>query len=322
MGQHITHNDLSSFGPVLMPEDSAEPILSRPVRSALLDWLMEVWASEELKAVGLTPRKRAIFHGAPGTGKSTLAHHLAARLGLPMLKVRSEKLKSQWIGETGVFIGKMFDMLQQVGHPIFLFFDEFDSLAGKRMGSGKNEVGEQDHNHGINVLLANLDRYDGFMVAATNYGNLIDEAIWRRFEIQISIDVPGDKERREILKRYLAPFVLPPIAIERLSASFASASPALIRQACEHIKRQIIIGPKADWKMDREAVISRLIDSVQPHPDLGKPRLWSQGVEDFAIKTLPWPLEQSLDAYPAPAETGVLPEPGAVVPLRRKGGEK
>ena len=307
-------NRLSMFGTVLFPDEAEEPILAPAVRTAMLEWLEETWASDELQEVGLTPRRRAMFKGAPGTGKTTLAHHMAARLGLPMLKVRAEKVQSQYVGESAIKVGQLFDAVDAAGSPMVLFFDEFDSLGSKRMGSGRNQVGEQDHNHMVNVLLANFDRYAGFVIAATNYGDRIDEAIWRRFEIHIEIELPGAKERRHILERYLKPFVLPEENLLALSEALASASPALIRQMAEHIKRQIVVGPKAGWPMDRSAVISRMVTSVAPHPDLGKPRLWSHKQDDVAIRHLPWPLQRSLADYPKIDEpTGAT----SVVPLRR-----
>lgn len=307
-------NKLSMFGTVLFPDEAEEPILAPAVRAAMLEWLQETWAADELKEVGLTPRRRAMFKGAPGTGKTTLAHHMAARLGLPMLKVRAEKVQSQYIGESAIKVGKLFDTVEAVGSPMVLFFDEFDSLGSKRMGGGRNEVGEQDHNHMVNVLLANFDRYAGFVIAATNYGDRIDEAIWRRFEIHIEIELPGAKERRHILERYLKPFMLPEEHLMALSEALATASPALIRQMAEHIKRQIVVGPKAGWPMDRNTVIARMVTSVAPHPDLGKPRLWSQGPADVAIRHLPWPLQRSLSDYPQVEQSDAVT---SVVPLRR-----
>jgi MoxR-like ATPase len=318
--------DLSAYGRILMPDEAQEPILARPVRTALTEWLTEIWCGEELRAVDLMPRRRAIFTGPPGGGKTTLAHHLSARLGLPMLVVTPDRFKTAFVSESAAQVGNLFRALQAVPEPMLVFFDEFDSLAAKRMNTGHNPGVEQNHNEVINSMLQGLDACNCFVVAATNFADRVDEAIWRRFEIQITLDLPGDSERRRILARYFAPFVLPETALAALSEALATASPALIRQFAEHIKRQIVVGPKADWPMDRDAVIARVVTSVKPHPDLGLPRLWSLGVKDKALAQVPWPLMRALADYPdhapAAAKPGGPAKGGDVVPMRRKGGEK
>lgn len=303
MARLSSPSDLAGYGALLMPEEAQEPILSKPIRSALLEWLTEIWCAEELREVGLEPRRRAVFSGAPGTGKTTLAHHLAARLGIPMLVVRPEKILTSYVSASAAALGKLFDILTNQAEPVLVFFDEFDSLAAKRMGGGRNEVGEQDHNLTVNTLLAAMDRYTGFIVAATNYADRVDEAVWRRFDIQIDLALPGDHERRRILERYFAPFILPEAPLALLAESLETASPALMRAMAENIKRQIVVGPKAGWTMDRASVFERVLTTVKPHPDLGLPRLWSRGVKDAAVARFPWPLAKDLAAYPPPPPT-------------------
>ncbi|TAK50259.1 MAG: ATP-binding protein [Xanthobacteraceae bacterium] len=284
------------FGQLFLPEEAMQPILARSVRTALMEWLTEIWSEEALREVGIGPRRKALFSGKPGTGKTTLAHHLSARLGLPMLAVRPECVISKWVGETGQRIGELFD-LAQAGVtldgatepvPIVLFIDEFDALSRQRRRS--DQAADDSRNEEVNTLLQRLEQYSGFMIAATNYGEHIDQAIWRRFDIHIELELPGQEEREQILARYLSPFGLPRGALCLLGQAFETASPALMRQFCENLKRQIIIGPKLNLDMRKTAVIDRLLTAIAPHPDLGKPRLWSHMSKDDAVKAMPWPL--------------------------------
>ncbi|HYK80104.1 MAG TPA: ATP-binding protein [Micropepsaceae bacterium] len=295
---------IEDFGDVFEPSEAAEPILSRPVRSALLEWLTEIFADDELKAVGIKARKRSLFDGPPGVGKTTLAHHLSARLGLRMVAVRPERLIAKWLGSTGRNIGALFDAASASDPQIVLFIDEFDAIGLKRTEA--EQSCDSERNAWVNTLLQRIEQYDGFLIAATNHAKHIDPAIWRRFEMHISLELPGQFERRHILARYLAPFGLPGTALGALAEACETASPALMRQFCEGLKRQMIIGPKCGWSMVRESVIERLITTIHPHPDLGKPRLWSHGAKDAAIKLLPWPLPQAAEvAEPPPGRPSV-----------------
>jgi SpoVK/Ycf46/Vps4 family AAA+-type ATPase len=285
----MTLEELGDFGEILLPSEAEEPILAKGVRDALLEWLTEIWAKDELVAVGLKERRRAIFDGAPGTGKTTLAHHLSARLGLPMLVVRPEKIVDCWLGSTGRNIGALFDAARSEENPVVLFLDEFDALASTRRENSRTGA-EDERNGWINTLLQRIEQHAGFIITATNHAKTIDPAIWRRFDIHITLELPGQPERERILARYLAPYALPKPALRKLGEALETASPALMRQFAENLKRQLIVGPRVNWDMRRESVIDRLIAANQPHPDLGKPRLWTLGAKDPAIAAMPWPL--------------------------------
>lgn len=295
--------DLSAFGEVVMPADAQEPILSASVRGALLEWLTEIWSADDLAEVGLTARQRALFFGAPGTGKTTLAHHMAARIGLPMLIVRPERIVERWLGATGRNIGALFDMAkdEKVGGlgPVVLFFDEFEALGAARKAGARDA--QQERNAALNTLLQRIEAHDGIVIAATNLASDIDPALWRRFTVHLHIDVPGPRERELILARYLQPFGLPSDQLRGLSESLETASPALIRAFCESLKRAMVLGDRLGWDMRRGPVVDRALASVEPHPDLGKPRLWALGAADKGAQAMDWPLRRASEIPPGEA---------------------
>lgn len=283
---------LGQHGQVVMPGDAQSPILTAPVRAALHQWLFEMNAEDELREVGLKPRSRCLLSGPPGCGKTTLAHHIAARLGLPMLVVQSHEIISKWKGETGQNVGKLFREARRQHMGVALFFDEFDALGTKRenmSGSGA----DNERAATTIALLQEFDRFDGLLFAATNVTGAIDPALWRRFQMQIEIGMPGPAERFAIVRMYMDPFAADDETITAIATALDGASPALIREGCETIKRGIVLGPKMGLPTDLPALVERFANGAAPAEGMPIPLLWSdrRGALN-ALRRAPWPPER------------------------------
>lgn len=278
------------FASILWPKDSEQPILSGPVREAIHQWMTELWAAEDLLAVKVTPRRSAILSGPPGCGKTTLAHHVGARLGLPLVCVRMDSIVSQYVGQTGQNIAALFDNIEGQEDRCILFLDEFDAVASKR--TSDNQSAAKEKNGIVNALLQRVESFGGTVIAATNRAEDIDPAMWRRFGLSLDIGLPGDDERYAILARYLAPFALPEDALEILADATTGAAPALLRQLAEGIKRDIVLSPRLRRSSDVKSVFARLLVSVKPHPDYPKPPLWEDRDTRERVMSLSWPPER------------------------------
>lgn len=281
--------ELQQFAEILRPEDVDEPILAPTVAHAIHEWLVEINNASELAAVKVYPRRLALLYGPPGTGKTTLAHHLAARLGQPLVAVQSERIVGKYLGETGGNLGKLFDILKRVEQDVVLLLDEFDAIGQKRMAANSGAV--QERNQALTVLLRRIESYRGIGLAATNTKDALDPAMWRRFGLQISVDLPGEHERFSILRKYALPFDLDDSAIDLLVMITRGCSPSLLRQLMEGMKRTLVLGPRLQFDVSRpETVFAHVIASIAPPPEMQQPPLWSdEGRALREIKNIAWP---------------------------------
>lgn len=280
---------LEQFAEILWPKDVDEPILSDSVAHAVHEWIVELNNETELSAVGIKPRHLALLYGPPGTGKTTLAHHLAARLGLPLVAVQSEKLVSRYVGQTGEQVGQLFELLRLVEGACVLLLDEFDSLGASRTGDKHSAA--QERNSWVAILLRRIEGFRGVGLAATNTKDAIDPAMWRRFGLQISVELPGERERFAILRKYALPFDLEDAAIDTLVTATRSCSPSLLRQLMEGMKRTLVLAPKLhSVDITRPGdVFAQVIASIAPPPEMDQPPLWSNARALADVEQIPWP---------------------------------
>lgn len=285
----VLRRALGGMADVKMPGEADEPILARPVREAVLEWLVERRAVKELQAVGIKPRSTTLLYGSPGCGKTTLAHHFAARLGYPLIIMQIGAVLTRFVSGTGENVYKFFNVLRSYPEPCAILLDELDALAAKR-GSVTGSAAEKDANSIVNILLIEIERFDGIMFAATNRQDDLDPALWRRFGMQIEVTLPSEDERFAILKRYSLPFEFSDDFLGVLCDLTAGAPPSLLRQVMEAFKRSLVLGPRLKLPVaDPVALLQRIAASVRPHQDYTQPPLWLNPQTAAHLKGLAWP---------------------------------
>lgn len=175
------------------------PIWQEPVKAKLEQVLIERAKFKELAFANLAPTRSLLFTGAPGVGKSLAAKWLAKSLGLPLLTVDLAAVMSSFLGRTGNNIRNILDYAKSVD--CVLFLDELDALAKRR--DDVTEVGELKRL--VTVLLQEIDSWPahGLMLAATNHPDLLDPAIWRRFDMIVEFPLPNEVSIRAALSSWI-----------------------------------------------------------------------------------------------------------------------
>lgn len=189
----------------IAPERSLDDlVLPQLVRDECRHVIEEHQRGELLRSYGLAPRHRLLLVGPPGNGKTSVAHGLAHDLMVPLLVVRYEGLIGSYLGETASRLRKVFDYARQ--RACVLFLDEFDTV-GKERGD-IHETGEIKRV--VSTLLLQMDQLPAHVVivTATNHAELLDRAVWRRFEVRLQLPLPRVNEASEFLKRLFAGFQL------------------------------------------------------------------------------------------------------------------
>ena len=175
-----------------------ELILSVEGEEIVRELMAEQHRADLLRSYNLEPRHRVLLVGPPGNGKTTLAEALACALSAPFLVVRYEAVIGSYLGETARRIGDVFEHARS--RHCVLFFDEFDSV-GKERGD-QHETGEIKRV--VSSLLLQIDALPSYVVvvAASNHPELLDRAVWRRFQIRLELPQPTQGQIEEWFRRF------------------------------------------------------------------------------------------------------------------------
>jgi SpoVK/Ycf46/Vps4 family AAA+-type ATPase len=182
-----------------------ELILPDTVRTACRELIEEHHRSDLLRTYGLQARNRILFAGSPGNGKTSLAEALAHGLMVPFIVARYDGLIASYLGETASRLRRLFDFVRTRG--CVLFFDEFDTI-GKERGD-EHETGEIKRV--VSSLLLQVDDLPSHVVvvAATNHPELLDRAVWRRFQVRLELPPPKREQTQEFFEKLAARLDVP-----------------------------------------------------------------------------------------------------------------
>lgn len=182
--------------PVLLEH---EPIWPEGIRSNFEQFVAQRKKREELASHGLAPSRSLLLTGPPGVGKTLGSRWIARELSLPLFVLDLSAVMSSFLGRTGNNLRAVLDYAKSVD--CVLLLDEFDAIAKRR--DDATEIGELKRL--VTVLLQEIDKWpeDGILIAATNHAELLDTAVWRRFDTVLKLDIPEGTELREAIRMFL-----------------------------------------------------------------------------------------------------------------------
>lgn len=212
-------------------------VLTDQQRSSIYSVVEEFRRWEILQANALIPNHKILFCGPPGCGKTVAAEAISNELGLPLLYVRFDSVVSSLLGETAANLRKVFDYASR-GSWVILF-DEFDAIGRSRDDS--SEHGELKRV--VNSFLQLLDRFSGrsIIIAATNFEQVLDPALWRRFDEIIRFEKPTTAQIEELLRLKFSSFPHHKNSLKGFSKRLDGMSHAEIERVCLDVLRNLVI---------------------------------------------------------------------------------
>ena len=218
-------------------------VLEKDILEICREVVEEHHRADLLGSYGLEPRHRLLFAGPPGNGKTTLAEAVASELMYPLIVVRYENVIGSYLGETASRLQKVFELART--RKCVIFLDEFETL-GKERGDTR-ETGEIKRV--VSSLLLQIDRLPchTVVITASNHPELLDRAVWRRFQVKISLSAPTREQQIQFIKNFeeRTGFRFK-MAYNTLADKLGEISFSEIEEFCVDVLRRCILGHTQD----------------------------------------------------------------------------
>ncbi|MBO8136822.1 MAG: ATP-binding protein [Desulfotomaculum sp.] len=218
------------------PIEIDPPIYQENVQSLMQRFILERRNVEKLITNGIKPPTSMLLIGPPGVGKTYLAKYLSFILDLGLIVLDLSTAISSYLGKTGQNLRSVLDFARS--QPSILFLDEFDAIAKRRDEPG--DLGELKRI--VNVLLKELEDWPVYsiIIAATNHPELLDKAIWRRFDYVVEINLPSKEGSIMILQRYLN-VEIDHRVLSSIAELISGVSPAEIKLIADRVNRRFVL---------------------------------------------------------------------------------
>lgn len=219
------------------PELVSVPVWAPSISKPLHELVEERKRISELKKAGLEPTRSALFVGPPGVGKTMAARWLTRALGMPLLTLDLAAVMSSFLGRTGNNIRAVLDFARR--SPSVLLLDEFDAIAKRRDDSA--EVGELKRL--VTVLLQAVDEWpsDGLLLAATNHPELLDPAVWRRFDRVVEFPLPTKVELIKLIRGQVGEAPIKAQLLDAMALVYTGESHSEIARQLGAAKRESVL---------------------------------------------------------------------------------
>jgi SpoVK/Ycf46/Vps4 family AAA+-type ATPase len=238
------HSVHDVFFEIIPRRSLADLVLSAGVQSVVRELVEEHHRQELLRSYSLHPRNRVLLTGPPGNGKTSLAEALARSLSVPLIVARYEGLIASYLGETAGRLRLLFDHVRS--RACVLFFDEFDTLAKER--GDVHETGEIKRV--VSSLLLQIDNLPSHVVVvtATNHPELLDRAVWRRFQVRLELTAPTLGLIQEFLGRFFRNMEQPlRISSQALARKLKGSSYSELEDFTSDVARRYVLAlPESD----------------------------------------------------------------------------